>query len=156
MSILTSLQVQQQQSYPLASSDIDIIRAWVLQTAIYWLVYGFNTTLLLVATFLLLWVSWYTSNRVLTQLCIQRAKQIPHTKPNLILFGLVIFMLALSTAGLASIMMSIFIQIPIAGYNPPENLQSIQNVNIAQVVIERFNVSALQMQVTWKIHFYCI
>ncbi|KAF5361266.1 hypothetical protein D9758_010311 [Tetrapyrgos nigripes] len=69
-----------QQSYPLNSFDVYLLRSWLVEIAVPWLLYGINAMLLLFLSYILL------------------SQQNHPTKPQLILLILVVFMLILSTA----------------------------------------------------------
>ncbi|KAF5344491.1 hypothetical protein D9758_014151 [Tetrapyrgos nigripes] len=130
----TSLQAQQQdqQSYPLADVVLVIIKEWIVEIAITGFLHGVNSTLVFVASYLFL-------KRELKASRVQNA-----------LFGLVVLMLVLSTASLIISIKFNFVQIPLLGYNPPDNIRKETNLEIARTFLDRSNYLISDAIVVWR------
>ncbi|KAF5362857.1 hypothetical protein D9758_007033 [Tetrapyrgos nigripes] len=122
----------EQQSGPLANSDIDIVKRWVTTIAITWLFYGVDATLLLVAAFLLFF------------------KQIKSTRAQLSLFGLLILIFVLFTAFISMTTAFILNDIMTAAYNPPNNFDLLRGLRIATVFMQRTIYLVSDGIVVWR------
>ncbi|KAF5356685.1 hypothetical protein D9758_013756 [Tetrapyrgos nigripes] len=126
----------QQQSFPLASSDLYVMRAWILETAVQWLFYGVNGTLALAVFYV-----------VFSQ------PQHP-TRPQLILLVLVALMLILSMADMVLNLLYNLIQIPLEGYNATSLADKIilqsGNMQIAVAMFSRINFVIGDGIVIWR------
>jgi hypothetical protein len=71
-----------------------------------------------------------------------RAKH--YSKPQIALFGLVVFMLMLSTVTLALITEYTLVQLPTVGYNPPNILLLLQDLKTAGRFLSHSNVSVIK------------
>ncbi|THU79709.1 hypothetical protein K435DRAFT_942361 [Dendrothele bispora CBS 962.96] len=92
----------QETSGPLSDEDLAILKEWIIQTAVEFLLYGVYATISLIALYFLL------------------ASNIRRNKTSLALFILATFMLLFSTSIIVLQLEYILVQIPLKGYNPPD------------------------------------
>ncbi|KAF5361288.1 hypothetical protein D9758_010265 [Tetrapyrgos nigripes] len=132
---MSSMPQAQQQSQPLAKSDLDTLKTWLLQVSIAWLLYGVNATLVLTVVY-----------NILSQ------KRHP-SKPQLVLLTLVISMLTVTTAPAILQVWYAMAEIPLVGYNvtdPEAIMRLVVNIYIADTVIDRVNFVIGDGIVVWR------
>ncbi|KAF5370346.1 hypothetical protein D9758_006990 [Tetrapyrgos nigripes] len=122
----------QQQSLPLADSDVEIVRRWVLEIAVGWLLYGITTTLFIITGYLVL------------------TKHLQRSRAQFALFGLIMLMLMISTVSIFLNTAFILNDILTAGFTPPDNLQRLKDILISQVLIGRTNYLLSDGIVVWR------
>ncbi|KAF5347475.1 hypothetical protein D9758_015044 [Tetrapyrgos nigripes] len=124
-----------QESFPLTSDDLQILKGWMFSTAIDSLLYGINATL----TFAVFYAILLQQNRP--------------SKPQLALLSLLVVMLMITSASLILELAFIIIQIPLNGYNIANIryvIQQVLHIEIAKPVIERLNYVIGDGIVVWR------
>ncbi|KAF5373026.1 hypothetical protein D9758_001545 [Tetrapyrgos nigripes] len=131
----TTLQGQQQ-SLPLSSSDLEILKEWMLQISVSWVLCGINVTL------------------VLTILCaIFLSEQKRLSKPQLILFALVALMFIVTIGSAVLNTQFILLDMTTSGYNVPniaEIEQQTVDLEIASLILDRLNYVIGDGIVIWR------
>ncbi|THV03747.1 hypothetical protein K435DRAFT_851535 [Dendrothele bispora CBS 962.96] len=126
---------QTQSSFPLSDSDLLVLRGWILQQAMYFLLFGVQVTLSTVV------------------LCIFVAPGIPLSKAKLALSFVTVTMFLASLSSLVMSTEDIIVQIPFNGYNPPDLGESISldtGLNIGLNFMRRLNFLMGDIIIVWR------
>ncbi|KAF5342761.1 hypothetical protein D9758_017031 [Tetrapyrgos nigripes] len=130
----TTLQGQPQ-SLPLSSSDLYIIKTWMLQVSISWVLCGINVTLVLTILYAIL------------------SQPKPRSKPKLIIFALVALMLILTIGSEVLHTQYLLVNIPELGYNVPniaEIEQQLMDLGITIAIFQRLDYAIGDVIVIWR------
>ncbi|KAF5343458.1 hypothetical protein D9758_011845 [Tetrapyrgos nigripes] len=125
----------QEQSGPLSDEDLAILKEWIIQTAVEFLLYGVYATLSLIALYFLL------------------ASDIRRSKTQFCLFALGIFMLLFSTSIIVLQLEYILVQIPLKGYDPPDMLtvtRLLKDMKISDDFFIRLNFLISDCVLVWR------
>ncbi|KAF9075619.1 hypothetical protein BDP27DRAFT_1415392 [Rhodocollybia butyracea] len=124
----------EQQSGPLADADLYALKEWIAETAVGFLLYGIYATFSLIAIYFLL-----TRN--------------VGNKARLTLLAVIIFMFMGCTSLLILDLEFILVQIPLAGFNPPDPVTTgklLGNIKISENFLERINFLVNDGIVVWR------
>ncbi|THV03353.1 hypothetical protein K435DRAFT_962517 [Dendrothele bispora CBS 962.96] len=129
----------QQKSQPLSDSDLYIVRIWILQTAVGFLLYGVYATLSIIGLFLLMSKGLSVSSSA-------------NAKPRLALFTLTVLMLAFSTTSLVVYTLFFLFQLETAAYDPPEwdVIGLLKDLNVVGNFMDRMNYLISDGIVVWR------
>ncbi|KAF5363046.1 hypothetical protein D9758_012630 [Tetrapyrgos nigripes] len=125
----------QQQSLPLNSSDLEILKIWLLETSLSWVLCGINVPLVFAILYIIL------------------SQQKRRSKPQLILFALVALMFILTVGTAVLTTQWILVVIPEEGYNVP-NIAEIEqesvDLKIVIAIFPRLNYVIGDGIVVWR------
>ncbi|THV08110.1 hypothetical protein K435DRAFT_641683 [Dendrothele bispora CBS 962.96] len=124
-----------QTSFPLSDSDLLVVKGWVFQMALGFLLLGVQVTLSIVV------------------LCVFVAQDFHLSKSRIALFFVTIMMLFLSLSSLVMDIELIIVAIPIIGYNPPDSREFILLITGLQIglnLMDRLNYVISDIVVAWR------
>ncbi|KAF5334828.1 hypothetical protein D9758_018075 [Tetrapyrgos nigripes] len=125
----------QQPSLPIVSSDIEVLKIWLLQTAVSWLLCGINVPLVFIIIFIIL---------------SQRKR---HLNAQLILFAFVVLMFLFTIGHVVVNTQFILVQLPNFSYTGPNVVKSDQQemiFEIATAIFDRLNFVIGDGIVIWR------
>ncbi|KAF5361240.1 hypothetical protein D9758_010246 [Tetrapyrgos nigripes] len=129
------LQAQQPASLPLSNNDLAVIKGWIFEMAIAWLIHGVNVTLALTILYAILSQQKYPS------------------RPQLLLLAVVVLMLILETTQATLNVLFSLVQIPLSGYNVvnvANVIQQLTDMEIALNMVVRLNYVIGDGIVVWR------